>query len=184
VPPAGDDIASQLAAKAAGGNQGSQGRPSLDGWRLMATLGLGGRPSIGRYNLDAAADAARGDSEQDVAQRRRLAAVMSLNPFLRFPSLPRPGSGTAGIPEWSQTELQAERHSIDALLAQCSSMMASMPTSVETDEQLLAAAAAGGSGAGPQMNVRRQQAVRVRLENKNLLLAAQAVLQQYADSLS
>ena len=181
---AGDDVASQLAARAAGLDAMAQ--PSLSAPRLLEALGLGGEAG-GSFDLTAAAAAAMGDSEADAARRRLLATLMSLQPFLR--DIPPAGStasaaaaaaaAAGAAPPLSEAELQRERQSSAALVGQCQQLLAGMPTTVETDEALLAA----DGGGGERLGARRRQAVATRVEAKRLLRAAEAALQAYAAAL-
>lgn len=166
---AGDDIASQLAA---GGS--STQRPSLSAPRLLAALGLpaASGESGGGLDLTAAAEAAMLDTEQAAHQRRRLATIMSLQPFLRDLTL----SAAAAEPLVG-AELGCERQSVAALQAQCQALLGRMPTTAVEDEATLSAAEV------QQLGPRLQQAVATRLENKRLLLAAAGALQQYAVAL-
>jgi hypothetical protein len=155
-------------------------RPSLSAPRLLAALGLSqgvGSGNSGGFDLTAAAAAAMGDSEADAQQRRLLATVMSLQPFLRdlAPSAGSAAAAAAAAQPLADAELQRERQSVAALEAQCQQLLAGMPTSAETDEALLA-------GAEP-LGVRRRQAVAARLEHKRLLLAAAGALLRYAAAL-
>ena len=167
LPAAGDDIASQLA----GG--GSSERPSLSGPRLLAAVGLGQYAA----DLTPAATAAMGDGEAAAAQRRLIASIMSLQPFLR--ELGRAAAGTAGaageLPPLAEGDMARERQSVAALQAQCQALLGRMPTSAAEDEALL-------SGR-QQLGVRRQAAVAARLESKRLILAAADALQRFADTL-
>ncbi|EFN53459.1 hypothetical protein CHLNCDRAFT_136721 [Chlorella variabilis] len=179
-----DDVASQLAARAAG--LGAMAQPSISAPRLLEALGLGGEAG-GSFDLTAAAAAAMGDSEADAARRRLLATLMSLQPFLR--DIPPAGStasaaaaaaaAAGAAPPLSEAELQRERQSSAALVGQCQQLLAGMPTTVETDEALLAA----DGGGGERLGARRRQAVATRVEAKRLLRAAEAALQAYAAAL-
>ncbi|KAL4459118.1 hypothetical protein ABPG75_013983 [Micractinium tetrahymenae] len=185
---AGDDVASRLAAAAAGGS-GLLERPSLSAPRLLAALGLAPAAGAARFDLTKAAEAAMGDGEEHARTRRLLATLMSLQPFLR--DIPGPGSGSggsgsggspaaaaaAGPPPLTEQELQRERQSAAALAAQCAAALARMPTTAEADEALLA-------GAEGPLGPRRGAAVAARLESKRLIAAAQAALEAYGASLS
>ncbi|PRW59741.1 acyl-coenzyme A oxidase peroxisomal isoform B [Chlorella sorokiniana] len=164
---AGDDIASQLA----GG--GSSQRPSLSAPRLLAAVGLG--QFVG--DLTPAATAAMGDGDEASAQRRLIACMMSLQPFLR--DLGRPAAGAAaaaaGLPPLPEADLARERQSVAALQVQCQALLDRMPTSAAEDEALLSSR--------QQLGVRQQAAVAARLESKRLILAAADALQRYADTL-
>lgn len=180
--PAGDDIASQLAAAAAGAD-GPRERPSLSAPRLLSALGLAPAAGAARFDLTQAAQAAMGDGEENARTRRQLATLLSLQPFLR--DIPGPGSSSssgltaaaAAPPPLSEPELQRERRSAAALAAQCAAALARMPTTVATDEALLA------GGEGP-LGPRRAAAVAARLEAKRLLATAQAALEACGASLA
>ena len=166
--PPGDDVASQLAG---GGGE----RPSLSAPRLLAAVGLAEFAG----DLTPAATAAMGDGEAAAAQRRLIASVMSLQPFLRDvgpSSVAAAAAAAAGAaPPLAQAELERERQSVAALQAQCQALLGRMPTTAAEDEALLAS--------GEQLGVRRQAAVAARLEGKRLILAAADALQQYAHTL-
>lgn len=167
--PPGDDIASQLAG---GGGE----RPSLSTPRLLAAVGLAEFAG----DLTPAATAAMGDGEAAAAQRRLIASVMSLQPFLRDvgPSSAAAAAAAAAgaAPPLPQQELERERRSVAVLQAQCQALLGTtMPTSAAEDEALLAS--------GEQLGVRRQAAVAARLEAKRLIRAAADALQRYADTL-
>lgn len=150
-------------------------RPSLSAPRLVAALGLpasGG--SGGPLDLTAAGQAAMQDSEEAAQRRRQIAAVLSLQPFLRDLV---PAAAAAAAAPLSEAELQQERQSVATLQAQCAELLGRMPTSAAEDEALLA-----GAGGEP-LGVRRRQAVAARLESKLLLAAAAEGLQRYADAL-
>lgn len=113
-----------------------------------------------------------GDGEAAAAQRRLLASILSLQPFLRDV---KSSAAAAGLPPLPESDLARERQSVAALQAQCQALLGRMPTSAAEDEALL-------SG-GQQLGVRQHAAVAARLESKRLILAAAAALQWYADTL-
>ncbi|GBF96048.1 hypothetical protein Rsub_08863 [Raphidocelis subcapitata] len=110
---------------------------------------------------------------------RLQAAARSLQPFCR-----RGGGGGGGDGGAAEAEARAaaQRRTVDALLQQCAAMRAGFATTAETDEALLAGAAAAGAGPA-ELSPRVRAAVASRLERKRLLAAAEALLSAYAGKL-
>jgi hypothetical protein len=162
-----DDVLSQRAAAA---------RPSLHAGRFMAALGIPpaaiGAELTGEWGPEALLAA---DDSGTLARRRKVVALLSLLPFLR--GMPPASAADAG--EWREGELQRERASVAALQGQCRGMLASMPTSAESDEALLLLAPGRGGAAGPRL----RQAVAARLEIKRAVAAADGALQMYLGGL-
>ena len=174
----GDDVASWLA----GGGSGGGPRPSLSAPRLLAVLGLGGAAAASRgggMDLTAAAQGAMSDSEEAAAQRRLLASVLSLQPFLRDTRAPADAAAAAPMEPLEGPQLESERQSVAALLAQCDELLARAPTTLQHDEALLS----GQQGDAAALAPRHAAAVAARLESKRLVAAAADALQRYADTL-
>lgn len=154
------------------GDGGPAAGPSLSAPHLLAALGL--PPALldpgGGLDLEAACPSS--NSSSTAAERRLLAAVGSLQPFLRAaPS----GSGSSTPAHLPEQERQHERAAAEALAAQCWAQLRALPTSLGQDEMLLGS----GGGQAPPLSPRVRAAVAYRAERKRLLRAMAAALRRY-----
>jgi hypothetical protein len=189
--------------------------PPPPGW-LSAALqaaGFSGDLTTGKIEPLPAASSSSGDgsgSGQDAADAagagllapeasaaRRRAALLSL-PLAAPPRDDGGLFGWASAAAWTPSgtpppqpltarQVPAERAAVAALLARLEARVAALPTTVETDAELLtavAAAAAGKAGGGGGLPPRREAAVRARLEHKLLLAEAATLLRRYSGALA
>lgn len=155
--------------------------PSLNAERLMAFLGIEGRANpqthafelTGRSSPDVLLAM---EGVEGVAARRRVTTLMSLGAgFLR--NIP---SGNKRKNEFlSEEESKWEKASARELIHRCDMQLASLPTTIEEDEELLS----GLNVSKEPTMARLQAAVYARMEEKKVIVAARNVLQEYAMSL-
>lgn len=191
APPAADAAGSAGSASSAAPLPPASPAPSLSTPRLLDALGLGPAVLDGRGWLDLEAMAGPALRQTDAAavqQRRALAALGSLQPFLRdVPAAAAAGGSPSGGPD-TAAGVQRDRQAAAALAAQCQQQLDGMPTSIAHDTALLMACGGGDQGreqggtcgdSVQHLGPRVWQAVAARLERKRLLACCRDALQRY-----
>jgi len=158
-------------------------QPSVNATRFMSVMGIEGGVKPGRnsqFELSgdwSSAALLPKDGEQGIADRRKVVTLLSLGAgHLR--GIPQGSVAEAmAVLKMSEEEVQWERKSAAELERRCCEQLKSMPTSTETDEELLI------QGIG-KLGLRRWAAIGARLESKRKLEAAAQHLRIYAGTLA
>jgi SET domain/Rubisco LSMT substrate-binding len=159
-------------------------QPSLNATRFMAVMGMEGGVKSGsrssHFELSGAWSSAAllpAHGEHGIADRRKVVTLLSLGAgHLR--SIPKGSVAEAmGVLQMSEEEVQWERKAVAELERRCVEQLNAIPTSIETDEELL-------KQGSVKLGLRRWAAVAARLESKRKLEAAAGHLRTYAETLS
>ena len=157
-------------------------QPSINATRFMSVLGMegGASRSGGQFELSGTWSSATllpAQDEQGIANRRKVATLLSLGAG-NLRSIPKRSVAEAMVGlEMSEDEVQWERKSVAELEKRCVAQLHAMPTTIQTDEELL-------KEGSEVLGVRRWAAVAARLESKRKLEAAAQHLRTYAATLA
>jgi hypothetical protein len=159
-------------------------QPSVNATRFMSVMGMEGGVKPGRRSQfelsggwSSAVLLAQG-GEQGIADRRKVVTLLSLGAgHLR--GIPKGSVAEAvAVLEMSEEEVQWERKATAELQRRCLEQLHAMPTSIQTDEELL------NQQGIEKLGLRRWAAVGARLESKRKLEAAAQHLRTYASTLA
>ncbi|KAG7668486.1 hypothetical protein Ndes2526B_g03883 [Nannochloris sp. 'desiccata'] len=159
-------------------------QPSLNATRFMAEMGIEGGVKPGPRNSQfelsgdwSSAALLPAEGDQGIANRRKVVTLLSLGAgHLR--GIPKGSVAEAmAVLEMSEEEVQWERKAVAELERRCLEQLNSMPTSIQTDEELLIQGV-------EKLGLRRWAAVGARLESKRKLEAAAQHLRTYLGTLT
>jgi hypothetical protein len=158
-------------------------QPSVNATRFMAVMGMEGGvkpgPRGGQFELSGAWSSSTllaAEGEKGIADRRKVVTLLSLGGG-NLRSIPKGSVAEAmAVLQMSEEEVQWERKSVAELEKRCVEQLNAMPTTIQTDEELLKQGL-------EKLGLRKWAAVAARLESKRKLEAAALHLRTYAATL-